>query len=102
MRKLNLLLLIFGIFFGQLIYAQTRITGKVINQKNAPVGGATVSVKNNANISTATAEDGTLTINEFQTCYKFCRPQANRNCCGICFFSYKTFAREAATLMKWL
>ena len=64
MRKIHLLLLFFGIFSGQLIYAQTRITGKVIDEKtNAPVSGATVSVKNNTNISAATAEDGTFTIN---------------------------------------
>ncbi len=64
MKKRHLLLLFFGIFMTQLIHAQTRISGKVIDQKtNAPVSGATVSVKNNSNISTATAEDGSFTIN---------------------------------------
>lgn len=64
MRKLHLLLLFFGIFLEKSILAQTRISGKVIDGKtNAPVGGATVSVKNNTNISTATAEDGSFTIN---------------------------------------
>ncbi|MEJ7680055.1 MAG: SusC/RagA family TonB-linked outer membrane protein [Segetibacter sp.] len=48
----------------QLIHAQTRISGKVIDQKNnAPISGATVSVKNNTNISTATSEDGSFTLN---------------------------------------
>ena len=49
---------------SQLIHAQTRISGKVVDIKtNAPIGGATVSVKNNTNISTATAEDGTFSLN---------------------------------------
>src|SRR5215210_5008812 len=64
MLKLNLLLLIFGIFLCGLVSAQTRISGRVIDAKtNAPVSGATVSVKNNTNISTATAEDGSFSIN---------------------------------------
>ena len=64
MRKINLLLLFFTIFFVELISAQTRITGKVIDEKTgAPVGGATVSVKNNTNVSAATAEDGSFTLN---------------------------------------
>ena len=47
----------------QLIYAQTRISGKVIDERNnTPVSGATVSVKNNTNISTATAEDGSYSL----------------------------------------
>jgi len=64
MLKLNLLLLIFGIFLCGLVSAQTRISGRVIDAKtNSPVSGATVSVKNNTNISTATAEDGSFSIN---------------------------------------
>jgi TonB-linked SusC/RagA family outer membrane protein len=64
MRKLILLLLFFGIFLTQLISAQTKISGKVIDGKNnTPISGATVSVKNNANISTATAEDGSFSLN---------------------------------------
>jgi len=64
MKKIYLLLLLSGIFLAQLLNAQTRISGHVIDQKtNAPVSGATVSVKNNSNISTATAEDGSFTIN---------------------------------------
>jgi len=64
MRKAHLLLLFFGIFLSDVIHAQTRISGKVIDQKtNTPVSGATVSVKNNTNISAATAEDGSFTIN---------------------------------------
>ncbi|HLL44045.1 MAG TPA: TonB-dependent receptor [Segetibacter sp.] len=63
MPKLKLLLLIFGIFFAQFVHAQTRISGKVIDEKsNAPISGATVSVKNNTNISTSTAQDGSFTI----------------------------------------
>ncbi len=64
MRKVYLLLLFFTIILGKTILAQTRITGKVIDEKtNAPVSGATVSVKNNTNISAVTAEDGSFTIN---------------------------------------
>src|SRR3954451_10847527 len=63
MRNFHLLLLFFGVFLATSISAQTRITGKVIDGKtNRPVSGATVSVKNNTNISTATAEDGSFTI----------------------------------------
>lgn len=64
MRKLTLLLLIFGFLFNKTLYAQTRILGKVIDEKNnTPVSGATVSVKNNTNISTATAQDGSFSLN---------------------------------------
>lgn len=64
MRKVHLLLLLVGILCGQVIHAQTKITGRVIDEKtNASVSGATISVKNNTNISTATAEDGSFTIN---------------------------------------
>ena len=63
MPKLKLLLLIFGIFFAQFVPAQTRISGKVIDEKsNAPISGATVSVKNNTNISTLTAQDESFSI----------------------------------------
>ena len=63
MRNFHLLLLFFGVFLGTSILAQTRISGKVIDGKtNKPVSGATVSIKNNTNISTATAEDGSFTI----------------------------------------
>src|SRR5437763_1903847 len=63
MRKFHLLLLMFGVFLTTSILAQTRISGKVIDGKtNKPVSGATVAVKNNTNISTATAEDGSFTI----------------------------------------
>ncbi|HEX8677745.1 MAG TPA: SusC/RagA family TonB-linked outer membrane protein, partial [Segetibacter sp.] len=64
MLRLNLLPLIFGTFLCSLVSAQTRISGRVIDAKtNAPVSGATVSVKNNTNISTATADDGSFSLN---------------------------------------
>lgn len=88
MRKINLLLLSFGIFFVQIIYAQTRISGKVIDDKNnAPISGATVSVKNNTNISTATAEDGSFTLNA---------PENSR--LTISFVGYKTMEMRASSV----
>lgn len=64
MRKLNLLLLILGLLcLSTVIQAQTRVTGKVLDDKTSkPIAGATVSIKNKTNISTATGEDGTFTI----------------------------------------
>src|SRR4051812_14424436 len=64
MKKVYLLLLFLAILVGKSIFAQTRISGKIIDEKtNAPVAGATVSVKNNTAISTATNSDGSFTLN---------------------------------------
>ncbi len=62
MRKLVLLVLCMALTATQL-WAQTRtITGKVTDDKGAPLSGATVSVPN-SNIRTATAADGSFSIN---------------------------------------
>src|SRR3954452_9979025 len=65
MCKKKLLLFFYGLFFiTQLVFSQNRVTGRVVDEKNnTPVAGATVAVKNNANISTATADDGTFSLN---------------------------------------
>ncbi|MDQ6814615.1 MAG: SusC/RagA family TonB-linked outer membrane protein, partial [Bacteroidota bacterium] len=65
MGKKTLLLFLCCLFSAmQILVAQTRITGKVLDEKNgAPIGGATVSVKNNTKISTATADDGSFSLN---------------------------------------
>ena len=62
MRKLVLLVMCITMAASQL-WAQTRtITGKVTDDKGAPLSGATVSVPN-SNIRTATAADGSFSIN---------------------------------------
>jgi len=62
MRKLVLLVLCIAMTASQL-WAQTRtITGKVTDDKGAPLAGATVSVPN-SNIRTATTADGGFSIN---------------------------------------
>ncbi|MBA4141347.1 MAG: SusC/RagA family TonB-linked outer membrane protein, partial [Segetibacter sp.] len=62
MRKFKWFML-FGILLVlQSVFAQTRITGKVIGEKDAaPIAGATVSVKN-SKTSTITAPDGSFTL----------------------------------------
>jgi TonB-linked SusC/RagA family outer membrane protein len=62
MRKLVLLVLCIALTASQL-WAQTRtITGRVTDDKGAPLAGATVSVPN-SNTRTATKTDGTFSIN---------------------------------------
>jgi len=64
MRKLKLLLFILC-FLGlnTVTIAQTRVTGKVVDEKTGkPVGGATVTVKDNTSISAATADDGSFAL----------------------------------------
>ncbi len=63
MRKIKWLML-FGLLFGvQSLLAQTKITGKVVAEKDgAPIGGATVSVKNSKS-SVITDADGSFNIN---------------------------------------
>lgn len=61
MRKLRLLLL--GLLCAsQLLWAQTRITGTVLDANGIPIPGVTVSVKN-ANTGTTTGADGSFAIN---------------------------------------
>ena len=55
------LLLIFTLCTA-ICFAQVRITGKVLDKENKPVAGATVHVKN-TNISTATDENGSFSLN---------------------------------------
>jgi TonB-linked SusC/RagA family outer membrane protein len=64
MTKIRLLLFFFGLLFFTICgFAQTIVTGKVVDEKtNKPVIGATVSVKNNSAISTATTDDGSFTL----------------------------------------
>jgi TonB-linked SusC/RagA family outer membrane protein len=65
MIKKILLLFFLGLFMcSQVILAQTRITGKVFDEKtNAPIIGATVSLRNNSKVSTATSDDGSFNLN---------------------------------------
>jgi TonB-dependent starch-binding outer membrane protein SusC len=66
MRKLTLLMLLGLLFITQHLWAQTQVTGKVVDEKNGtPIAGATISVKN-SNLSTITDENGNFTINASQ------------------------------------
>ena len=65
MCKKTLLLFFYGLFLvTQIAFSQNRVTGRVFDDKaNTPINGATVAVKNNTNISTATSNDGSFSIN---------------------------------------
>lgn len=62
MRKTTLLLLMGLLCSIQFLWAQTRVTGKVLDENGMPVYGATVLVKN-SKISAVTAADGSFTVN---------------------------------------
>ena len=63
MRIIKWLLLLCCSFSLGSLQAQTKLSGKVISQQTGlPVDGATVNIKN-TNISTATAPDGSFTLN---------------------------------------
>ncbi len=64
MRKLKSKLLLMGLLFSvQFLWAQTKITGRVVDDKTGqPVSGATISVRNNTNLSTVSAEDGSFSL----------------------------------------
>jgi len=62
MRKFKWLMLLGLLFALHPVLAQTRITGKIVGEKDStPIAGATVSVKNSRS-STITAPDGSFTI----------------------------------------
>src|SRR5688572_6311445 len=61
MKKTKLLFLLGLLCAAQTLYAQLRVTGKVIGENNTPLSGATVNVKStNANVFTD--ESGNFTI----------------------------------------
>jgi TonB-linked SusC/RagA family outer membrane protein len=62
MRKFKLLLLMGLLCCLQLLWAQNKITGKVMDENGSPVYGATVTVKG-TKVSTVTSADGSFSIN---------------------------------------
>jgi TonB-linked SusC/RagA family outer membrane protein len=62
MKKIRTLLLIGLVCMTQFLYAQSRVTGKVIGENNLPLAGATVNVKStNTNVVTDAAGNFTVT-----------------------------------------
>ena len=62
MEKLRLLFLMGFLCAAQILYAQLRITGRVVGENNAPLSGATVNVKS-TNTNVFTDANGNFTIN---------------------------------------
>lgn len=62
MKKERLLLLIGCLCFASVLYAQNRITGKVLTENGTPLAGATVSVKGTNN-AVVTDGNGAFTLN---------------------------------------
>jgi outer membrane receptor protein involved in Fe transport len=64
MKKIILTTLMFS-FIGQFIFSQTQtatITGKVTNEKNEPLAGATVRIKGNLSLGTVADQNGKFKI----------------------------------------
>jgi TonB-linked SusC/RagA family outer membrane protein len=71
MRKLATLMLCFAVFVGQVIAQNSRtITGKVTDDKGAPIPNASVLVKGST-IGTTTANDGTFSLKVPETAKTF-------------------------------
>lgn len=64
MRKLKCKLMLMGLLFSiQSLWAQTPVTGRVVDERDgAGIPGATITIKN-TNSSTVTNQDGSFTIN---------------------------------------
>ncbi len=61
-KSIYLLLIILSVSFGAFAQTSKTVTGRVVDEKNAPVNGASIQVKNNS-IGTATDAAGKFSIN---------------------------------------